>query len=214
MCFSPQASFTAGAALSMVGVATIIKAKRKQKPSALPFAAIPLIFAVQQITEGFVWLSLDNNWPVVQNVAAHIFAFFAYAWWPLFIPIAVSLWEIVLWRKRLIGVIEVVGLAVGGGLLYYIVEYPVVAHVVNRCIAYQIASPLNIRLYAEGFYLIAVLAPLFLSSRKPVNLFGVAAVVSLGVTYVFFRVAAVSVWCFFAALLSFIVYFAIADRIP
>src|ERR1700722_18691764 len=136
MCFSAQASFTAGAALSVVGVATVIKAtKDKRKKKEIAFAAIPLIFAVQQLTEGFVWLSFGHPWPLVHTVATYIFAFFAYVWWPVFVPLAVGLLEAILWRKRVIRVFQVVGILAGGYLLYYISAYPIVSHVVNNCIA-------------------------------------------------------------------------------
>jgi hypothetical protein len=57
MCFSAIASFGAGIVLAVIGVATIKKATH---PSQIIFAGIPLIFCVQQITEGFLWLALAN----------------------------------------------------------------------------------------------------------------------------------------------------------
>jgi hypothetical protein len=207
MCFSAQASFTAGAALAVVGTATVIKARKNDNKHQTAFAAIPLIFAIQQLTEGFVWLSFTYQWPVVQNIAAHIFAFFAYVWWPVFIPLAIGLVEIIVWRKRAINVLWFIGLATGGYLLYYISAYPVVAHVVNSCIAYRIESPLDFRSYSVAIYVLAVLGPMFISSRKIITMFGAVTGVAFVVTYFFFRVAFVSVWCFFAAILSAIIYF-------
>ena len=55
MCFSASASFGAGIVLSSIGIATITKT---QSRSQLSLAFIPLIFAVQQFSEGFLWLSL------------------------------------------------------------------------------------------------------------------------------------------------------------
>ena len=54
MCFSATASFGASAVLGVIGVAAVAKAKTK--PQRL-FASIPLVFAVQQLSEGFLWLS-------------------------------------------------------------------------------------------------------------------------------------------------------------
>jgi hypothetical protein len=51
MCFSATASFVAGSALSAVGAVTITKAKRKAE---IPFATIPLLFGIQQLTEGLI----------------------------------------------------------------------------------------------------------------------------------------------------------------
>src|SRR5271154_6653456 len=183
MCFSPQASFTAGIALTAIGVATVTKSKKNKGWSELPFAAIPLLFAAQQITEGFVWLSLEYHWPGVQMISTFIYVIFAYVWWPLFIPLAIGLLEIVFWRKRIIQGLQCIGIAVGGYLLYYIVSYPIVARVVNSCIAYRIASPLDLRPYAEVLYIIAALGPCFISSRTIANIFGAAAAASLLITY-------------------------------
>ena len=53
MCFSASASFIAAAALATTGVATLRMASR---PSELPFAAVPLLFGIQQFIEGLTWL--------------------------------------------------------------------------------------------------------------------------------------------------------------
>ena len=60
MCFSATASLTAGGLLSLTGIATLKKAKDNKRNA---FAAIPLIFGIQQITEGILWLSLENKLP-------------------------------------------------------------------------------------------------------------------------------------------------------
>ncbi|MGZ5219533.1 MAG: hypothetical protein ACXWC7_05630, partial [Chitinophagaceae bacterium] len=57
MCFSAGASFGASALLGVIGAVTITKAKTI--PQRL-FATIPLVFAVQQLSEGMLWLSLKN----------------------------------------------------------------------------------------------------------------------------------------------------------
>ena len=57
MCFSASASFGAGIVLTGIGVASIKKSDTRSKSL---FASIPLIFGIQQITEGFLWLALSN----------------------------------------------------------------------------------------------------------------------------------------------------------
>ena len=51
MCFSASASFSAGVALLGVSVLTL---RATRAPRELPLAAIPLLFALQQLTEGVV----------------------------------------------------------------------------------------------------------------------------------------------------------------
>lgn len=54
MCFSDTASVTADALLTGVGTLTLRSASR---PRELPFAAIPLLFAIQSVGEGVIWLT-------------------------------------------------------------------------------------------------------------------------------------------------------------
>ena len=60
MCFSAAASFTAGAVLTGIGVATL---RKVEHPTYYLFASIPLLFAVQQFSEGVLWLTLPSANP-------------------------------------------------------------------------------------------------------------------------------------------------------
>ena len=58
MCFSATASFISGATLCVIGVATL---KQTKAPAEVPIALIPLLFGIQQLTEGVIWLSFSQN---------------------------------------------------------------------------------------------------------------------------------------------------------
>jgi hypothetical protein len=51
MCFSPEADFTAGAVIAAVGVETL---RRVRSPRELIVGALPLLFGIHQLIEGFV----------------------------------------------------------------------------------------------------------------------------------------------------------------
>ena len=53
MCFSAAANFIGSGALATVGVVTLTKVKHRRE---LLFASLPLLFAIHQFIEGFVWL--------------------------------------------------------------------------------------------------------------------------------------------------------------
>jgi hypothetical protein len=57
MCFSATANFVGSTALGAVGVVTLTRLKHRRE---LLFAALPLLFAIHQFIEGFVWLGLDG----------------------------------------------------------------------------------------------------------------------------------------------------------
>ena len=62
MCFSASANFVGSAVLGAIGVATLTEVKHRRE---LLFAAMPLLFALHQFTEGFVWLGLDGKLPPI-----------------------------------------------------------------------------------------------------------------------------------------------------
>lgn len=55
-------------------------------------------------------------------------------------------------------------------------------------------------------YLMATCASFLFSSHKIMNILGVFVAVSFAITYYFYTASYVSVWCFFAAILSVVVY--------
>ena len=200
MCFSATASFVAGTGLSVLGVATLRAARRR---SEIPFAAIPLIFGLQQMVEGALWLSFRFDAPQLNLAMTYVFSVFSHVLWPVFVPFAIGLLETVAWRRRVIQVFQGVGLLVGLFLLYQIVEFPVTA-VAAENIVY--VSPHFYKLPVMLLYLAATCVSCFFSSSATVRLFGALALLLFALAYGFFAVALFSVWCFFAALLSAIIF--------
>ena len=90
MCFSPTASFSAGAILLGFGALTLKSARR---PRELPFAGIPLLFAIQQLSEGVIWLTFRYEAPQLNAVMTHLYSFFSHVLWPIYVPVAVLLIE-------------------------------------------------------------------------------------------------------------------------
>ena len=112
--------------------------------------------------------------------------------------------EVERWRKRALAAFEVAGLPVGLYLLYFIVTRPVVAAVVGRHIEY--VSPHFYLAPVIVLYLAATCVSTFCSSHRFVNLFGALALLSFIAACAIYALALVSVWCFFAALLSVRMY--------
>jgi hypothetical protein len=200
MCFSAAASFTAGTALVAVGGLTL---RRSRGRVELPLALIPLLFGVQQLTEGVVWVSLNNDLPVLQSYSTYVYSGFSHVLWPIFVPFAILLVEIRRWRRRAIGVFLVLGLGVGLYLLLFIVRFPVTAHVHGRSIFYE--SPHFYIGAVLVIYLLATCVSGLFSSHRCINIFGVLAFVLAIAAYLLSVETFVSVWCFFAAILSLLI---------
>lgn len=203
MCFSATASFVAGAALSAVGVVTLKKTTRK---TDLPFALIPLLFGIQQIVEGMLWLSFRYDAALLNATTTYLFSVFSHTLWPIFVPFSVGLLEPVRWRRNVMRLFQVIGLAIGLYLLYFIVRYPVTA-VAEEHIVY--VSPHFYEVPAMLLYLLATCVVSFFSSHRVVQWFGALALLFFFVAYWFYTAALFSVWCFFSAILSamILVYF-------
>lgn len=201
MCFSATASFVAGASLSVAGLATI---RRARHWTEIPFATIPLLFGIQQITEGVIWLTFRHEAPILKQSMTNLYSLFSHVWWPIYIPFALRVLETSPQRRKILLGFQVVGLMVGLYLLYSLIVRPVEAKVVGQHIVYL--SPHFYLLPVMGLYLAATCVSCFFSSHRFVNLFGVLALLTFIAAYAVHVLALVSIWCFFAALLSLLVY--------
>jgi hypothetical protein len=200
MCFSASASFGAGVVLSVIGVAAI---RKVQRPSQFAFASIPLIFAIQQISEGFVWLSLiDPFYASLEMGATYSYLFFAQIVWPLFVPLAFLYFEKDDKPKIFGKILVAIGAIVSFYLTYCLFAYHVQAKNISYHIAYEQDYPELLSGFGILFYVVATIVPPFLSRLKYMWVLGVAILVSYIITYIFYTDYLTSVWCFFASIIS------------
>ncbi len=204
MCFSASASFGASAVLAVVGVASI---RKVQTPSQFPFAAIPLLFASQQFTEGLLWIALQhpshNNW---ERGATYIFLFFAQVVWPLLVPLSVLLMEKSLKQKRILALFLASGVFISLYLAYNISTYPIHAEIMGLHISYRFDYPYSLGLLGSALYFIPTVLPPFFSTVKRMQFLGLTILIAYAFTITFFPQYVISIWCYFAAVLSVIVY--------
>jgi hypothetical protein len=209
MCFCAEASFGASAVLSVIGVATIKKAK---SPNQVLFASIPLIFAVQQFSEGFVWLALSNSaFASLEKVSSCIFLVFAQMVWPLCVPLAIMLLEKDVRRKNILSIFVGIGIVVSTYYAHRLWMYGVHPNITGRHVAYKQIYPDSLGHIADMFYGIATLVPTFLSKTKKIWIFGSAVTISYLVAYIVYVNYILSVWCFFSAMISILIYVIIKD---
>ena len=200
MCFSATASFTAGIGLLAIGAVTVSRIRRRAE---LPFALIPGLFGVQQMIEGALWLTFPDNAPLANTVLTYLYSFFSHVLWPIYVPIAVLLLEPEAWRRRVLMVLAAAGAAAGFYLLYFLITEPIVSEVVGSHISYQ--SPHFYIGAVMVLYVLATCVSSFFSSCKTIRWFGAATFVALLTAAAFYNFWFISVWCFFAAVLSLIV---------
>ncbi len=204
MCFSATASFVAGTLLLGIGIAAIKKVKN---PKQYLFASMPLIFSFQQFTEGFVWLSLLHPaYEPFHKPATYTFLILAQMHWPLWVPFSIMLIEKNKIRKHILIVFSAIGALVACYLIYCFIDYPVNSQIGSYHIFYEIHFPVSNTFYGRATYFALTVIPPFISSIKRMHWLAWATLVSYIAAKVFFNEYAVSVWCFFAAIISIIIY--------
>lgn len=169
-----------------------------------PYAAVPLVFGVQQLIEGGLWLGLPADAPTT-HVLAIGYLLFSNVLWPVLVPVAVWLIEPGAARRRAMLLPLAAGGAIGLFFVVAMITHPVSALIKGAHIAYNL--PHAHHAIAFAFYAFATCIAPLLSSHRTVRLFGVAIIVSMIGAYLIYAMWFASVWCFFAALTSCVVFF-------
>jgi len=209
MCFSTEASFIGGAVISTIGIATVLKI---HKPEQIVFASIPLFFGFQQIAEGFVWLSLQNpDYGGFLKPAMYAFLIMAEVFWPFMVPLATLHMEKKKKKRKILWVLLAMGISVSLYFIVCLLLYNVTPEIRGYHIEYVEDFPQFIRLFVFAIYLVASITPLFISSIKRTYVLGILMALSCVVTIIFFTQFLTSVWCFFGALISIVIYWILRD---
>ena len=207
MCTSAESSFALTSVLVPVGI-YCLKIAGQRDHSSRPIAAIPLLFAIQQFSEGLVWVGIGRRNVELTQSAAMVYLFFALAFWLFWIPFSAVFLEHRKKIKLLLGIGAILGLL--GGMILFL---PVVIHpaslqvsVVRHSIYYDYADPPALIIAPQVvwhlLYVALISLPLVLLKEKLLIGFCTALVVSAVISHVFYWYAFTSIWCFFAALIS------------
>jgi hypothetical protein len=201
MCFSATANFVGSGVLGAIGAVTLTKVKHRRE---LLFASLPMLFAIHQFMEGFVWLGLDGivSPTVTRNMGA-AFMLYAQGLLPFLLPLSVLLFEAdQKSRKRMLPF-----LAIGTGTTLYILwaltAYQFQVYVRGNSIVY--INPATNNMTVAVLYVIATCGSLFFSKIRAMVLFGAANLIILLVVMAVKRYAFTSLWCAYAAVASVII---------
>jgi hypothetical protein len=199
MCFSAEASFVVATTILVTGIISIKKAPEKQQ---LVFASIPLVFSIQQFTEGFLWIALKGNsfmgW---EGFLTYFFLVFAQVVWPTWVPLAFYLLTKDQKRKKILLWLTYTGALVSLFLLYCLITYPIEAKITSGHIYYEVDYP-NATATGAILYFIVTIFPAFISNLRWAWIIGILNLGSFIVSKLFFEDHVISVWCFMAAALS------------
>ncbi len=202
MCFSASVSFSMGTLLITTGAATTLGNKKKEQRM---IAAMPLIFGIQQVAEGLVWQSLGDPTNFTQQVGITLFIAIALIIWPSWLPWSLYQLEVHEKRKRILKVLGFFGFGVSILAIGVLHDNPVQAYSAGHSMGY--AFPNVQKFWPDSIdfllYDTPTVLPFFVSSLRTVKKAGYLALASLVATQIINQQATTSVWCFFAALISF-----------
>ena len=170
-------------------------------------ASFPVMFGVQQISEGLVWTSLDDPDRLFSRGATMVFLFFAYVLWLVLAPLAVVPVEGRKQMRRVFLGIMLFGGAFGLSLFLPLLASPdwLRVDVVQGSILYETrliydrVAPSAVLIFIYGS---VVCLPLLASSAPGIRPFGVLVAASMLLTLLFAGYAFKSVWCYLAAVNS------------
>jgi hypothetical protein len=201
VCFSATANFVGSGVLGAVGVVTLTRVKHRRE---LLFASLPVLFAIHQFIEGFVWLGLDGILsPAVAHDMGAAFMLYAQGLLPFLLPISVLLFEPTAKSRRRMLPFLVVGGTTTLYILWALTAYPLELYVRGNSIVYINQATNNMAVAV--LYVIATCGSLFFSKIRMMVVFGAANLAILLVVMLVKRYAFTSLWCAYAAVASVII---------
>jgi hypothetical protein len=201
VCFSATANFVGSGVLGTVGAVTLTRVKHRRE---LLFAALPLLFAIHQFIEGFVWLGLDGILsPAVTHDMGAAFMLYAQGLLPFLLPLSVMLFEPDMKSRQRMRPFLALGVGTTLYILWALAAFPTQIYVRGNSIVYINQATNNITVAV--LYVIATCGSLFFSEIKMMVAFGVANLAIILVVMAFKRYAFTSLWCAYAAVVSVII---------
>lgn len=197
MCFSLQADLVVGAALLPVAALSLREVRHVRE---LPFASLPLLFALHQLVEALVWAGTAGQVPAwVEQAAATVYLVFALPVLPVLVPLAVLLLEPRGSRRRVAPFVAL-GVVVAAYFGVAVLSGPI--EVVVHPYALSYVAQIDQAVPWTGLYILAVIGPSLLSGYRSIVVFGVVNLLGLSVVAIVYVEAFASLWCVWAALSS------------
>lgn len=200
MCFSATFSFGLGTVILLLGISAL---RAAQSNGQYMLAIIPLGLGIQQLTEGILWLNRSYLLsPFITSLALYTFVFFAFIVWPLWIGLSLAFIERYKKHETILWFLS----GLGGLLAIYfsrvLLCQGVGARIVNNHLQYITGIPEQYSHIITTIYLLATAGPFLVSTRPYMRPTGILVAAGYGIAYFLFYSTLISVWCFFAALIS------------
>jgi hypothetical protein len=193
MCFSATASFTSAGLLTIGSLALL---SRNKDAKFFPLTLIPIFFALQQMSEGFLWQDFSSHfWK-------NCYLFFVWVFWPIYIPYSVYAVDNYKWQLFYIGM----GLTFA---CFFGWEIPTTSpEKFHHSIHYnQLNTPRHHPIFFSILYLFITVTPTLISPVKRMWIFGSIGLLTAAFVVYLDKTIFLSLWCFSAAFISLSLFF-------
>ena len=212
MCFSASVSYSSSAVLVATGLYAVRQSRRLTGHTGYGRRSPSSSASSKPSKDGYGRCSKRAILTLRCRMlrAFHFFSHFLWLWWFGLGAYFVEPGKI---RKRIIGACTLFGVFAGTLVYAVILSHPewMLVSVREHSVVYKFSVPyrdsIHLPVTPAGLYALTVLVPLFFSSHRHIKIFGGLVVLSSLLASEIYGYAYVSVWCFFAALLSlYLVY--------
>jgi len=182
----------------------VVSLREVRHAREVPFASLPLLFALHQLTEALVWAHYEDGWasPQLGETAVWLYVGFAMVVLPTLFPLSVLLLEP---RGARLRVAPFVVLGVVLSVVFAVEIFTAPVTVVVHPHALEYATGLTHGNLLSVLYVVAVIGPALLSGYRSIVVFGLVNLAGLLVVAVAYLDAFASLWCVYAALTSALV---------
>lgn len=208
MCFSAGGSF----ALSGVLVGAGAVSSARSRPAARALAVVPLLFGAQQAAEGIIWLTVGvPAHATLERAAVYAFLGSALVVWPTLAPLSLRLMEPRRARHRPLTKLLAMGATVSLLAAILLVRAEPTPRITDHSITYEFGGGAGTlrQLVLLAFYAVSTVVPFFVSTARWARVIGSSLVISVAIAAPIRHEALTSVWCFFAAIVSMLIVFAV-----
>ncbi len=202
MCFSPEADLAVGTIAIAIGSDALRHVGARKQ---IPFASIPLLLGLHQVTEAFVWWGLQGHVAhTVERIALWIYLLFALAALPALLTIAVGLVERSPFRRKVIWAFTALAVVVSTVLAVAMFRGPLGSTIEGRHIDYDVAALQHGGRFT-ALYVVATCGALLASSYRDLEIIGALNLVATPVLAWLTLNGFISLWCFWAAIVSILI---------
>lgn len=185
--------------------------RRVSTPNEVVFASLPLLFAMHEFTQGFVWLGVYGLIEArALEIAESIYIFYAQGLLQFIIPLAIWLIEPKGRRRDLIAILMFLGAILSIYTMRGLSVEPTTVSLTDGLLYY--VNPTTNYHWVAFVYILTTGGSLILSKNIAIQLFGWLNILGINMVYWYNPDALTSLWCLYAAVVSTILYFYFVKR--